>query len=96
MFSGPSTIRAFPSDAGLRKLALRIVAGAAILQIFSKHRLAALLDLIGSLCGSAWVVNYTAEPDAAEVHDRKALFRFAWPDRQYVMRKWQLPCATRN
>ena len=53
--------------------------------------IAALRDVIGSLCDSAWAVNRTAQSGAAEVPDMKEFFQFAWADRQYVMRTRQWP-----
>ena len=53
--------------------------------------LAALRDVIHSLCDSAWAVNQAAQAGAAEVPDMKEFFQFAWADRQYVMRKRQWP-----
>jgi hypothetical protein len=53
--------------------------------------IAALRDVIDSLCDSAWAVNRAAQAGAAEVPAMKEFLQFAWADRQYVMRKRQWP-----
>lgn len=53
--------------------------------------IAALRELIDSLCDSAWAANPPGKASLAEVPDMKAFFQFAWADRQYVMRKRQWP-----
>lgn len=53
--------------------------------------IAALRDVIDSLCESAWAVNRAAQAGAAEVPAMKEFFQFAWADRQYVMRKRRWP-----
>lgn len=53
--------------------------------------IAALRDVIDSLCDSAWTVNRAAQAGAAEVPAMKEFLQFAWADRQYVMRKRQWP-----
>lgn len=53
--------------------------------------IAALRDVIDSLCDSAWAVNRAAQAGAAEVLAMKEFLQFAWADRQYVMRKRQWP-----
>lgn len=49
--------------------------------------IAALRDVIDSLCDSAWTANPPGKASLAEVPDMKEFFQFAWADRQYVMRK---------
>ena len=56
--------------------------------------IAALPDVIDSLCGSACAVNRAADAGAAEVHAMKTFLQFAWADRQYVIRKRQWPSPT--
>ncbi|MBK7250519.1 MAG: hypothetical protein IPI06_06495 [Gammaproteobacteria bacterium] len=53
--------------------------------------IAALRDVIDSLCDSVWAVNRTAQAGAAEVPAMKEFLQFAWADRQYVMRKRRWP-----
>jgi hypothetical protein len=53
--------------------------------------IAALHDVIDSLCGRAWAVNRAAHSGVADVPDMKELLQFAWADKQYVMRKRQWP-----
>lgn len=53
--------------------------------------IAALRDMLDSLCDSARAINHTAPSSATEVPDMKEFFQFAWADRQYVMRKRQWP-----
>lgn len=53
--------------------------------------IAALRDVIDSLCDSAWAANPPGKGSVAEVPDMKEFFQFAWADRQYVMRKRQWP-----
>lgn len=53
--------------------------------------IAALRDVIDSLCDSAWAANPSRKGSLAEVPDMKEFFQFAWADRQYVMRKRQWP-----
>lgn len=53
--------------------------------------IAALRDVIDSLCDSAWAVNRAAQAGAAEVPAMKEFLQFAWADRRYVMRKRQWP-----
>ena len=53
--------------------------------------IAALRDVIDSLCDSAWAVNRAAQAGATEVPAMKEFFQFAWADKQYVMRKRQWP-----
>jgi hypothetical protein len=53
--------------------------------------IAALRDVIDSLCDSAWAANPSKKGSLAEVPDMKEFFQFAWADRQYVMRKRQWP-----
>lgn len=53
--------------------------------------IAALREVIDSLCGSAWTANPPGTSGVADVPDMKEFFQFAWADRQYVMRKRQWP-----
>ena len=53
--------------------------------------IAALRDVIDSLCGTAWSANPSGTSGVATVPDMKEFFQFAWADRQYVMRKRQWP-----
>lgn len=53
--------------------------------------IAALRDVIESLCDSAWAANPPSSTGVADVPDMKEFFQFAWADRQYVMRKRQWP-----
>ena len=53
--------------------------------------IAALRDVIESLCDSAWAANPPSNTGVADVPDMKEFFQFAWADRQYVMRKRQWP-----
>jgi len=53
--------------------------------------IAALRDVIDSLCESAWAANPPSNTGMADVPDMKEFFQFAWADRQYVMRKRQWP-----
>ena len=53
--------------------------------------IAALRDVIESLCDRAWAANPPSSTGVADVPDMKEFFQFAWADRQYVMRKRQWP-----
>lgn len=53
--------------------------------------IAALRDVIDSLCDSAWAANPPGKGSVAEVPYMKEFFQFAWADRQYVMRKRRWP-----
>lgn len=53
--------------------------------------IAALRDVIDSLCDSAWAANPPDKSGVADVPDMKEFFQFAWADRKYVMRKRQWP-----
>lgn len=53
--------------------------------------IAALREVLDSLCGSAWTANPPGNSGVADVPDMKEFFQFAWADRQYVMRKRQWP-----
>jgi hypothetical protein len=53
--------------------------------------IAALREVLDSLCGSAWAANPPGSSGVADVPDMKEFFQFAWADRQYVMRKRQWP-----
>jgi hypothetical protein len=53
--------------------------------------IAALRDVIDTLCDSAWAANPPGNTGVADVPDMKDFFQFAWADRQYVMRKRQWP-----
>jgi len=49
--------------------------------------IAALREVIDSLCDSAWKASPAGRSGMPDVPDMKAFFQFAWADRQYVMRK---------
>lgn len=49
--------------------------------------IAALREVIDSVCDSAWVANPPSPSGLADVPDMKEFFQFAWADRKYVMRK---------
>lgn len=53
--------------------------------------IAALRDVLDSLCSSAWGALPPGNSGVADVPDMKEFFQFAWADRQYVMRKRQWP-----
>ena len=53
--------------------------------------IAALREVLDSLCDSAWTANPPGNSCVADVPDMKEFFQFAWADRQYVMRKRQWP-----
>lgn len=53
--------------------------------------IAALREVLDSLCSSAWTANPPGNSGLADVPDMKEFFQFAWADRQYVMRKRQWP-----
>jgi hypothetical protein len=53
--------------------------------------IAALREVIDSLCDSAWAANPPGKSGVADLPDMKEFFQFAWADRQYVMRKRQWP-----
>lgn len=53
--------------------------------------IAALREVIDSLCESAWTVNPYGKSGVADVPDMKEFFQFAWADKKYVMRKRQWP-----
>lgn len=53
--------------------------------------IAALRDVIGSLCDSARAANPPDTSGIADVPEMKEFFQFAWADRQYVMRKRRWP-----
>lgn len=53
--------------------------------------IAALRDVIDSLCNEAWAINPTGKSGATEVPVMKEFLQFAWADRQYVMRKRKWP-----
>jgi hypothetical protein len=53
--------------------------------------IAALHDVIDSLCDSACATNPSGKSGVADVPDMKEFFQFACADRQYVMRKRQWP-----
>lgn len=53
--------------------------------------IAALRDVIDTLCDRAWAANHSGKGGLAEVPDMKEFFQFAWADRRYVMRKRQWP-----
>lgn len=53
--------------------------------------IAALREVIDSLCDAAWKANLPGPSGVATVPDMKEFFQFAWTDRQYVMRKRQWP-----
>ncbi|MFY9329937.1 MAG: hypothetical protein WAO76_18255 [Georgfuchsia sp.] len=53
--------------------------------------IAALRDVLDSVCGSAWAAKPPSPSGLADVPDMKEFFQFAWADRRYVMRKRQWP-----
>lgn len=53
--------------------------------------IAALREVIDSLCGAAWAANRPGACGVADVPNMEEFFRFAWADRQYAMRKRQWP-----
>jgi hypothetical protein len=53
--------------------------------------IAALREVIDSLCGSCLGGQSSRHSGVATVPDMKEFFQFAWADRQYVMRKRQWP-----
>ncbi len=53
--------------------------------------IAAVREVIDSLCGVAWSANPPGTSGAATVPDMKEFFQFAWADKQYVMRKRRWP-----
>lgn len=53
--------------------------------------IAALREVIDSLCDAAWSANPPGTLDVATVPDMKEFFQFAWADRRCVMRKRQWP-----
>lgn len=68
------------------------------LEVAAKHAIfalvtliAALSDVLGSVCECAWKANPPAPSGMANVPNMKEFFQFAWPDRKYVMRKRRWP-----
>lgn len=53
--------------------------------------IAALREVIDSLCDSAWKASPAGRLDRPDIPNMKEFFQFAWADRQYVMRKRQWP-----
>lgn len=53
--------------------------------------IAALREVIDSLCDSAWEARPAGRSGRPEVPDMKEFFQFAWADRNYVMRKRMWP-----
>ncbi len=53
--------------------------------------IAALRDVLDSLCDCAWSANLPDTAGMAVVPDMKDFFLFAWGDRKYVMRKRRWP-----
>lgn len=53
--------------------------------------IAALREVLDSLCGSAWAANPPGNSGVADVPDMKEFLQFAWANRQYVMRKRRWP-----
>ena len=53
--------------------------------------IAALREVIDSLCDSAWKASPAGRSGMPDVPDMKEFFQFAWADRQYVMRKRMWP-----
>lgn len=53
--------------------------------------IAALREVIDSLCDSAWKASHAGRSGMPDVPDMKEFFQFAWADRQYVMRKRMWP-----
>jgi hypothetical protein len=82
-------------DGGLQQRQAQEFVDRGVVQAFALGDLvtliAALRDVIDSLCDSAWAVNRAAQSGATEVPDMKEFFQFACADRQYVMRKRQWP-----
>lgn len=81
-----------PMDVG------RLHVRAAELDIAAKHAvyalvtlIAALREVIDSLCGAAWAANPPGACGVADVPNMEEFFQFAWADRQYAMRKRQWP-----
>ena len=68
------------------------------LEIAAKHAIfalvtliAALSEVLGSVCESAWVANPPTSSGMTDVPNMKEFFQFAWPDKSYVMRKTRWP-----
>ena len=68
------------------------------LEIAAKHAIyamvaliAALRNVIHTLCESAWTANPHGNSGVANIPDMKDFFTFAWDDRRYVMRKRRWP-----
>ena len=53
--------------------------------------IAALREVIDSLCDSAWKASPAGRSGMPDVPDMKEFFQFAWADRPYVMRKRMWP-----
>lgn len=53
--------------------------------------IAALREVIDSLCHSAWEASPAGRSGMPDVPDMKEFFQFAWADKQYVMRKRMWP-----
>jgi len=76
----------------------RLFTRASELDVAAKHAIfalvtliAALSDVLDSVCVSAWVANRPEPSGLADIPDMKEFFQFACPDRKYVMRKRQWP-----
>ncbi len=87
------------SDMDQRQLDItRLFARASELDAADRHAIyalvtliAALREVIDSLCGSAWEASSAGRSGMSYVPDMKEFFHFAWADRQYVMRKRRWP-----
>ena len=76
----------------------RLFARTSELEAAAKHAIyalvtliAALRDVIDTLCSSAWAANPPNASGVADVPDMKEFLQFAWPNRRYVMRKRRWP-----
>lgn len=76
----------------------RLLTRASELEVAAKHAIfalvtliAALSDVLGSVCEYAWKTNPPAPSGMADVPNMKEFFQFAWPNRKYVMRKRRWP-----
>ena len=83
---------------GGRMDVVRLFTRASELDTAAKHAIyalvtliAALRDVIDTLCSSTWAANPPNASGVADVPDMKDFFQFAWPNRPYVMRKRRWP-----
>lgn len=96
-FGGAAT--SLISDMDQRQMDVdRLFTRASELDAVAKHAIfalvtliAALRDVIGSLCDGAWAANPPCASGVADVPDMKEFFQFAWPNKNYVMRKRRWP-----